>query len=291
MANRMASLASATATAIDSAAKHNLQCRMFTELIQQWAAGEDDSMNAAEIVKSCKMDFCMHKDEIVLGVRDGYFDDCPLPKGRPYPLIFTTYSNMPRAARRFLKQLYSCQTARQHDALIREKKAQNDLEDCVKQLPQFYFQGISLGIAYAHPDSGDTVGTVMYGGLRTILNGHFRAQSGQPCMWYFDFESDMFTDTGERKGRTEAAGVVDRNDEEEEYARNNDIAVINRKRFHAQAFGQVGDAPGKRGVIRVKPYVRSDPEYVLDRDRVFGKFISTARPWETIDLHISRLAV
>ncbi len=36
----------------------------------------------------------------------------------------------------------------------------------INQMPQFSFMGVSLGVAYAHPDSGDTVGTVMYGGLR-----------------------------------------------------------------------------------------------------------------------------
>lgn len=40
----------------------------------------------------------------------------------------------------------------------------------------------------------------------------------------------------------------------------------------------------------VKPYVRSFPEHILDRDRVFGKYISSGRPFEKIDLQISRLA-
>jgi hypothetical protein len=33
---------------------------------------------------------------------------------------------------------------------------------------------LKQGLAYAHPHSGDTVASVMIGGLRTILNGHFQ---------------------------------------------------------------------------------------------------------------------
>jgi hypothetical protein len=65
-------------------------------------------------------------------------------------------------------------------------------------MPQFSFQGVSLGLAYAHPDSGDTVGTVMMGGLRTVLNGHFKANTGQPVMWYFEFEAPCFNADGKR---------------------------------------------------------------------------------------------
>ena len=68
----------------------------------------------------------------------------------------------------------------------------------IQSMPQFYFQGVSLGLAYAHPDSGDTVGTVMYGGLRTVMNGPCRANTGQPVMWIFEFESALFDTDGRR---------------------------------------------------------------------------------------------
>lgn len=68
----------------------------------------------------------------------------------------------------------------------------------IDTMPQFYFKGVALGIAYAHPDSGDTVATVMIGGLRTVLNGHFTANTGQPMMWYFGFEASAFDSNGER---------------------------------------------------------------------------------------------
>lgn len=165
--SRYASLASATGTSIDSAAKHNVQCRMFTELIQTWADPNQQG-RGAELLKQNKMDFCMHKDEIVLGARPGWFPEKSYIPPRPYPLVFTTYANMPIGVKNFLCELYSSKTIPKVDELVahvRDTKSYKD-RDTVMMTPQFYFQGISLGVAYAHPDSGDTVGTVMYGGLR-----------------------------------------------------------------------------------------------------------------------------
>ena len=47
----------------------------------------------------------------------------------------------------------------------------------IQNMLEFYFVGVSLGLAYAHPHSGDTVASVMIGGLRTVLNGHFQVFS------------------------------------------------------------------------------------------------------------------
>lgn len=172
--SRYASLASATGTSIDSAAKHNLQCKMYTELIQTWADGYHPG-TGAERLKRDKMNFCMHKDEIVLGVRSGWFPDkCFIPP-RPYPLVFTTYNGMLDKVENFLRELYAQKTMQSVDDYVADFKnrvanhvadAENWAADLVLMTPQFYFQGIALGVAYAHPDSGDTVGTVMYGGLR-----------------------------------------------------------------------------------------------------------------------------
>lgn len=200
MADKYASLASATATAIDSAAKHNLQCRMYTELLQHWVDPKGQG-NSAETLKAGKMDYCMHKDEIVLGARQGFFPDSHRMPPKAYPLVFTTYANMPEEVRTFLKVAYAMPSMSLLDAMVKSMNKKEDFDNWVqsspgasldantkkfldtvlamlkeqitpdslsdiKRMPQFYFQGISLGVAYAHPDSGDTVGTVMYGGLR-----------------------------------------------------------------------------------------------------------------------------
>ena len=68
----------------------------------------------------------------------------------------------------------------------------------IHQMPQFYSMGVSLGLAYAHPDSGDTMGTVMYGGLKTVQNGPIKANTGQPVQWIFAFEARCFDSKGRR---------------------------------------------------------------------------------------------
>jgi hypothetical protein len=40
--------------------------------------------------------------------------------------------------------------------------------------------------------SGDTVASVLVGGMMTVLNGHFTMHTGDEVQWYFDFEADMF---------------------------------------------------------------------------------------------------
>ena len=52
--------------------------------------------------------------------------------------------------------------------------------------------GVSLGTAWAHPSSGDTVASVMIGGLRTVQNGAFPVHTNDLICIYFDDERDLF---------------------------------------------------------------------------------------------------
>ena len=62
----------------------------------------------------------------------------------------------------------------------------------VENLLEFYVVGVSLGTAWAHPSSGDTVASVMIGGLRTVLNGAFPIHTNDLICIYFDDERDFF---------------------------------------------------------------------------------------------------
>lgn len=52
--------------------------------------------------------------------------------------------------------------------------------------------GIALGTAWAHPSTGDTVASVMIGGLRTVQNGAFPVHTNDLLCIYFDDERDFF---------------------------------------------------------------------------------------------------
>ena len=57
---------------------------------------------------------------------------------------------------------------------------------------EFYVVGVSLGTAWAHPSTGDTVASVMIGGLRTVQNGAFPIHTNDLICIYFDDERDFF---------------------------------------------------------------------------------------------------
>ena len=62
----------------------------------------------------------------------------------------------------------------------------------IENLLEFYVVGISLGTAWAHPSSGDTVASVMIGGLRTVANRAFPVHTNDLLCIYFDDERDLF---------------------------------------------------------------------------------------------------
>ena len=62
----------------------------------------------------------------------------------------------------------------------------------IENMLEFYVVGVSLGTAWAHPSSGDTVASVMIGGLRTVQNGAFPVHTNDLICIYFDDERDLF---------------------------------------------------------------------------------------------------
>ena len=69
------------------------------------------------------------------------------------------------------------------------------LKKQVENLLDMYFVGVALGLAYAHENSGDTVSSVMVGGLRTVRNGDFDTHTNDPLMWYIKGEEKLFDRT------------------------------------------------------------------------------------------------
>lgn len=214
MGDNYVSLAASTATAIETASKHNLQCRVSTDHIIQWVQDSiTNGESATTIIMKDKMNYCMHKNDIAVGVRQGWYPDS-LAVNKAYPHVVTTYANMSEAAQYWLMRLYNNTKDMKdlqgclNDKLVHRggpnadesgfSQLTNIEQQQINQLPQFYFMGVSLGVAYAHPDSGDTVGTVMYGGLRTVLNGPIAANTGQPVQWIFECEAGLYGKDGKR---------------------------------------------------------------------------------------------
>jgi hypothetical protein len=182
-----------------------------------------------------------------------------------------------------------------------------DLRAYIPKLYDFYPVGFANTIGYAHPSSGDTMSSVMIGGLRTVMNGDFEVFAGDLIQWYWTFELGCFHfDTGRRKSIQGAGGIpISNGDPEVDYAQvgvpalaplhppNNDPRGDLRRIHNNFQYGinpdKFSPADKAKNVARIKPYMPDDAQpRVYDWYRVFAVAISSARPNEMVDIKISK---
>ena len=320
-------IAAATGTRVDSAAKHTMACRVSEALMMCWC---NDTRDPRNYIHNHKMKFCMHKNDLVLNCTQPLNDSATVMFScKAYPAVVSNLAEMTPGAVLVLKWLYhTAQTGAlflKHKAHIRQSivpminqdKAHGPLRlngthqkqrliGELNNLPYFTAQGYSLGLAYASNLSGDTVGSVLIGGMQTVMNGHFDMRAGQMVQWYFDFEHDMFyhedradqddlmIQQGMRKKCLTAVDnmgdVVEKAEAEAEYTRSeNDV---NRERYNSRELGALDGIPlggideRKNKIAMPKPYLlRSDgSDHYGDRVRIFAKCISGGRKHEMIDI-------
>ena len=76
-------------------------------------------------------------------------------------------------------------------------------------MPDFRVMGYSVGTAYAHEYNGDTIASVMIGGLATVQNGRYPMHTGDPICWYVQYaEEAFFDDYGKRRQPSEAEDIL-----------------------------------------------------------------------------------
>ena len=175
----MPGLASATGTRFDSAAKHNMACKVDGSLIRTWMNDKIDK--EAELNRN-KYKYAMQKDELVMnvGIKMSPQNAVTRPLPKAYPSVITTLADLDDKTRLALMAIYASPTA--GDFFQRIVSASTDLETGTKKIrdmPLFQAQGYALGTAYASAVSGDTVATVMVGGIVTVLNGAYTMRAGQ----------------------------------------------------------------------------------------------------------------
>ena len=311
--------------------------------------------NAMRELQQNKMRYCMHKDDLVIGLgRPMYGASINNTRKKAYPSVIVTLANMEKEAlkwiafnnfyvsdymmsaqlkKKFIKAACGGLNGRTNVVVDDDLQAainifssdptkQKRLQSQIDNLLQFYFVGVSLGLAYAHPHSGDTVASVMIGGLRTVLNGHFQVHTNDLLMFYWDCELDLFDENGGRKDRrilsmdndptqpsfeklamwmtddTLAKSIVPSNTMNKNTKERQ--AYYARQQGTYPANGPHGPMKGKINVAYIKPYITSsypDPvtggpqHFPMDRCRVFGKAISNAQPFEPVDIMLSRQAI
>jgi hypothetical protein len=217
------SLANMVSTRADSASRHMLQCRVHKNRLLSWTESKFDN---EELIRN-KHKYCLAKDELALEATTPmrYGSDQYAKVANAYPLVLSSFHGLGNMA----NTVYACLMhngapfAEYREEIFRaidtehfffegyenpsgkpiyEKPgAERDFAWVqTKTLPYFRTMGYSVGTAYAHERSGDTMASVMIGGITTVLNGAFPMQTGDRVMWYLTAaESEMFNLQGYRE--------------------------------------------------------------------------------------------
>ena len=341
----MPSLAQATSTHLDSACKHIQQCRVSQDHMTKFTkTGQDGD----ELIRN-KYRYCIHKDELVIGIGKCWAPDGLNKRfqNNAYPRVVSNLGQLVEPdgdhasdVEKLIKLMYHNATSIPvRDKLLMAFRDGNanvfpvadgadawlELDDnpghpnkmkfrsIIPNIYDFVTVGYANTLGWAHAHCGDTMTSVLIGGLRTVMNGDFDVYTGDLIQWYWPFERDCFESGGRRKPIVRHDPVLTvirlREDMPPEFSfpdMQKDPATIDphdnatrltvdnetrlRKVYYDRQYGQ------RKGVEKVvpiiKPYKRDDEDPRLyDWYRVFAVALSTARPREHVDIRISRQAL
>ena len=285
------SIGSATGTRLDSAAKHIMACRVHTNLIKKLLTNGVDADR--ELMRD-KHRYCVTKDEMVVNVTTPLFANGLSVSRSAYPLITSHLSQLDLEARNFLSDLYSKQTPMQFDNCLNTASSNLPPTSHKRYLPFCTFQGYSLGTAWASDKTGDTVCSVIIGGMVTVRNGAFPMQTGQMVQWYFDFEEEKFSHAHHQENEV---GSRHLHNDARHPSRFQEQISAKRQKFNDERdygmpiYGTSGDKTSEKSktVFRIKPYKMyrhngTISDHYGDKIRVFGKCLGCAEPWGFVDV-------
>lgn len=297
-----------TGTRIDSAAKHQIASRIDYEKMLSWVSCDQNRLLRE------KLRFSMNENDLAIHTGPPLRNNEPCKtnhRNKAYPSVVVTLADMQPSAINYLIALYhNCTSSAEADRFVEEVErtiewwvGHNEERGMamkqIQEMPKFSMCGISVGTAWAHPNSGDNVATVLIGGLRTIMNGAFPIQCNDLVMWYWDEEWHCFQSDGRRIPQliTSQNGTNLCSEDVTRFI-NANIRVQadderRRKGFFDQGNGNFsapsrdGNVKGKRRIAYPKPFRYDDNnERIFDRMRVFAKALCSARPFEPVDIMV-----
>ena len=297
-----------TGTRIDSASKHQIACRIDYERMLSWV-GYDQLQLQRE-----KLRYCMRELDLAVGCGPPIRYNEPQrtnARNKAYPSVVVTLADMQQQALNYLIALFhNSLSMAERDRFVDDVERTVDrwighagnvelAKKQIQEMPEFFMVGVAVGTAWAHPNSGDNVATVMIGGLKTVMNGAFSVQCNDEIMWYWEEERPCFKPDGRRVQRKimPASGVLVSSDVDRFVAEANalDADDERRRKFFDRGNGNYsapsrdGNIKGKQRVAYPKPFrYDDDNERIYDRRRVFAKALCSARPFEPVDLMICR---
>lgn len=334
------SLASATNTRVDSACKHHQQCRVSTDDMLSLTCPKNDAQELQRnkfrycihkdeltlavsrpwMPENCRKKVNNAYPRVVsnLGMWDGQSEDTKTP--RKMITYMYHFAQTMRDKRNIIQWFNSMDssTLEKHPvtgALIpiqperqyfpASDKHKNKLAEPTKDYLSIMHDHVAMGYAqtlgWAHSLTGDTMTTVMIGGLRTVMNGDFEIFTGDVIQWYWPFELNCFQKDGKRRpmelpfyieqhGKMLPVNLSPQDDNMMEAQDTNwhlEKDASARESYHKKIYGQPKNTD--KVVPLIKPYWHDDVyPRMFDKLRVFAVAISCARPHEMCDIKICR---
>ena len=319
------SLASATSTRIDSGCKHIQQCRVSQDhMIKLCSRNRDDILHN-------KYGYCVHKDELVLGVTKCWSNNDIIYGQNAYPRVISNLGRWadrqssagepPEGIKFMLWMYHTVSTLDERDRILKAANYRDGSE-----LAKLFKGSSKSGYLKIEPDTGTegspryelqheiqfaydyvTVGYANTVGFAHAHHGDTMTSvhiGGLRTVMNGDFPVECgdqiqwyWPDEAEwfdvHGGRLQRGAAVFEN----AFPRGHKFAVgtkgaeAERRDFYARQYGQVKKESPKY-VPRVKPYKRCEKAPRLyDGLRVFAVAISSARPHEMFDIMIARQAI
>ena len=289
------------------------------------------AMEDGEELQRNKYRYCVHKDELVVGIGRPWDSRTTVKRvaNSAYPRVISNLGCLAdreetRVAINMIRFMnHYARTVREKAAIVRfferdvyvdpmiaDKRALNlagkqafhaqpggklGTRQFLRFMYDYFTVGYANTLGYAHANSGDTMTSVMIGGLRTVQNGDFEIFPGDLVQFYWSFEREDFQQDGRRKPYLNIwDGGVPHNVDPKTVLNAEDVpswqtpadAQI-RQAHYDLGYGQ---RPDKMKVVaKIKPYFRDDDNpRLMDWYRVFGVAIASARPNEMCDIKIAR---
>lgn len=321
------SIGTATGTRVDGPAKHMMQCRVATNIIMQMLKDNKDSSGSSDPESYLKFGdkhaYAMAKDDLAMNCGTPLIKTATkivndFNRMHAYPLV-TSVCDFDSDTQTWLKDLYKLATPSDFYKFLtmkiipstgnrgtqthidfcsmksmQEYEVQNmSAEECtsfknrLQNIPRFHVQGYCTVAGNAHPDVGDTMCTIMCGGVITVRNGPFAINCGDRLQWIFSFEEDQFSKTSSKdlQSGQRLFSAQDQSSQSKSIQLRKDWMNLQHGAMDTKR--QKTDNKSRR-VFLIKPYVPSAEmnDHYGDKIRIFGVATSGARPYDMVDIKL-----
>ena len=182
-----------------------MACKVDTNLMLSMVSKTVPAHLRRRELHAQKHKYCVFKNDLVMNTNIAMFPELnpnQMMHTNAYPAVVSTLADIDDVAKMALCRFYGHRTGTEFEEsldnfikakqgkILDEKKKQ--ILQSINVLPYFTAQGYALGTAWASDQTGDTVSSVLVGGMQTVMNGAFPCRAGEVLQWYFEFEENQF---------------------------------------------------------------------------------------------------